>query len=82
MKFGTRRINNNISRKIGDDLSRFTRITIIRRLIVDIKIVLYVILKLYYIVDQVQKLKLFKNNAEVQILITIRFTPYDLCPVI
>ena len=29
MKFRTRRINNNISRKIGDDLSRFTRITII-----------------------------------------------------
>ena len=82
MKFETRRINSNISRKIGDDLSRFTRITIIRRLIVDIKIVLYVILKLYYIVDQVQKLKLLKNNAEAQILITIRLTPYDLCPVI
>ena len=29
MKFGTFRINNNISRKIGDDLSRFTRISFI-----------------------------------------------------
>ena len=29
MKFGTRRINNNISRKIGDDLSRFSRISFI-----------------------------------------------------
>ena len=43
---------------------------------------LYVIWELYYIVDQVQKLKLLKNNAEAQILITIRLTPYDLCPVI
>ena len=43
---------------------------------------LYVIWELYYIVDQVQKLKLLKNNAKVQILITIRLTPYDLCPVI